>query len=282
MALDKEALSQSELQTKYDTIIDEATQVAKEIQSINYQILEIHCVAPDLGKNLEEIRDMSHERGNKFDPYNPVCPPKYIMKDTDFMNYLDAMGDIDEPLDSDLFAYELDEEDKEANRQISELQKQLYKPRSRLNTLKKQFQKVMLQAMRHKILLNRNIQNEAQIGIPPLPIIKSPDVKQKPEISSSDSDKFNPLDYGGTNKGKELCIVWSYNNSNNRNLRKLAQMLKNKANIRYTIRGKTRDPYEWYSNNPKAFKNHIYKIRKKAEKHPKVALIPQDYWKSYQ
>ncbi len=101
------------------------------------------------------------------------------------------------------------------------------------------------------------------------------------ESADKDSDEFNVLEFGGPEKGKELCIIRSYFRSGQHDLRKLAMILKNKAHIRYRVRGEKRDPLEWYKSNPEGFRNHTYKIRKKAEEHPKRHLISGDYWESY-
>ena len=269
MESDKEAPTQAELQARYDSILEEASQVFAEIEDIQSEIAEYHRIFPDLKEHLEDIRYECHERSKSFDPDNPVCPDGFFVEDTG------------EWIDSN---FELDDEEKEANTRIRALEKQLFKPRSELKKLQKQIQGVILQAKGNDLPLKMDSQKEVLLGFPSPPIPKTPNVKQDSELSSSTSDEINPLDFGGKDKGKELCVVWSYFLSGEHNLARLARMLKNKVKIRYPIRGtrgKTRDPYEWYSSNPKGFKSHLYKVRKNAKEHPKVALIPKDYWKSY-
>ncbi len=81
-------------------------------------------------------------------------------------------------------------------------------------------------------------------------------------------------------QGKELCIAVSYQKAGQRDLGRLARMLKNKAHIQYSG-GKYSDPLSWHTNDPHGFKNHIYYLRKKARDTRSWDLIPDNYYRSY-
>lgn len=110
-------------------------------------------------------------------------------------------------------------------------------------------------------------------------ILSSRRPERKTSSASSpeaDSGKvFSPSDFGG----KELCIVVSYWKDEQSDLQRLAQILTNKARVRAPKQYQR--IYDWYKKNPHSFSNHLYKLRKKAEKKGFWEQIPPKYWRSY-
>jgi len=91
---------------------------------------------------------------------------------------------------------------------------------------------------------------------------------------SKGGEKFTPTKYGG----KELCIVVSYSKAGKNDLKELAKMLTHKAKIEY----KRYDlALEWYQSDYTGFKNHLYRLRKRARDKGWWENIPPEYHLSY-
>jgi len=95
--------------------------------------------------------------------------------------------------------------------------------------------------------------------------------------TATKADGFDPNKLGG----KILCIAVSYKKAGQRDLGKLARILK-RADKYYGSRSRWKDPVNWYQKNPKGFRNAMYKLREKAEKNGWFDRIPLDYYLSYQ
>lgn len=87
---------------------------------------------------------------------------------------------------------------------------------------------------------------------------------------------FDPGRYGG----KEIAIVVSYRKDGRRDMRKLSQILADKAHLQYQS-SQYSDPKSWFRNDPPGFRNHIYRLRKKAAGKGWTNAIPADYWRRY-
>ncbi len=95
------------------------------------------------------------------------------------------------------------------------------------------------------------------------------------DIKSGDQEKKFSLQKIGE---KELCIVVSYFKAAKHDLKKLAGMLTHKGKIKYR---QYEFALEWYQKDYKGFKNHVSKLRKKAQDQGLWEEIPPEYHRSY-
>lgn len=142
--------SLNELQADYDSIIDGASMAGAELSRISAQIADILSVVPSLARKLENIRERCRECGAKFDPDNPEAPSECYVEEIKEWTEL--------PCD-------LSDTEKDANRLVRDLESQLKSQRHKMTAIKKQFQRVILAAVRENISISRHRQKEAELGL---------------------------------------------------------------------------------------------------------------------
>lgn len=118
--------------------------------------------------------------------------------------------------------------------------------------------------------------NPAATPPPPNEVRNNSTIAETESPERKKSEPFDPNRHGG----KETAIAVSYHKDGKRDMRKLSRILADKAHISCE-RSQYHDPKQWFQDDPSGFRNHIYKLRKKASKKGWFENVPAQYWRSY-